>query len=227
MPPQANSPPNAPPPYKGSAKIGQLERWAKSAQIIQLIGLDEAGRGPLAGPVVAGAVALPYPCPIRGLNDSKQLNEATRERLFDRIMERSLAFGIAECDHTEIDSLNILQASLTAMARAWQQVVDKIPGLAAAVVLVDGNMRAKLPPAVIQHPAIKGDGRSYNIAAASILAKVTRDRQMVAYHEQWPQYGFDRHKGYPTKAHRAAVAEHGPCPIHRRSFNMPAQMSLL
>jgi len=217
-----------PPQYpKGKPKCGELERWSRKAGVGLLVGLDEAGRGPLAGPVVAAAVALPSPCPIRGLNDSKLIDEPTREKLFDRIVERALAFGISAAEPAEIDQINILQASLTAMARAWQQVIDQLPDLTEAHVLVDGKMRAKLPDTIIQHPVVKGDARSYNIAAASILAKVTRDRRMVAYHEDYPDYGFNQHKGYPTPMHRAAIAKHGPCPIHRRSFNLPTQMSLL
>lgn len=211
---------------KGKPVCGELERWARRASVGALIGLDEAGRGPLAGPVVAAAVALPHPCPIRGLDDSKRLDEARRETLFTRICERAVGYAIASCDHAEIDRINILQASLTAMARAWQELTERTPSLVDAVVLVDGKMTAKLPKTVSQYPAVKGDARSYNIAAASILAKVTRDRLMVEYDAQFPEYGFARHKGYPTAAHREALERHGPCAIHRRSFNLPAQMTL-
>ena len=187
-----------------------------------LIGLDEAGRGPLAGPVVVAACALPYPCPIAGINDSKQLTEDEREALFEPIMRHALGVGIVVVEHDVIDEMNILRASLHGMALAWEQLVEQLPHLRPSVVLVDGKDRAPLPTEVDQRPIIKGDSRSTNIAAASILAKVSRDRIMRDYHSVYPQYGFDRHKGYPTIEHRSLVEQHGPCPIHRRSFNMPA-----
>ena len=202
-------------------QCGQVEVWARGQGIGLLIGLDEAGRGPLAGPVVAGAAALADPCPIDGLNDSKALSGKVREILFERIHEEALAFGVAVVSPEEIDRINILQASLRAMGLAWKQLVDYRKDLAEAVVLVDGNKRAHLPGHIDQRPIVKGDARSLNIAAASILAKVTRDRIMLKAHETWPQYGFDRHKGYPTAQHRQALRDHGPCPIHRRSFRMP------
>jgi ribonuclease HII len=187
-----------------------------------LIGLDEAGRGPLAGPVVVAACAMPFPCPLEGIDDSKRLSEAERDALFEPISRLALASAVIVVEPAEIDSLNILRASLEGMARAWRALVKAHPELASARVLVDGRDRAPLPPEVLQHPLIKGDSRSLNIAAASILAKVTRDRLMEEAHLHWPQYGFDRHKGYPTVAHRRAIAEHGPCPIHRRSFTLGA-----
>lgn len=201
---------------------GQVETWARGQGFGALIGLDEAGRGPLAGPVVAAAVALPDPCPIEGLNDSKALREDTREALFELIVARADAWAIAWSEPEEIDRINILRASLQAMATAWSEVVAKVPGLGDALVLVDGNQRAPLPGGVDQRPIVKGDARSLNIAAASILAKVARDRRMVEYDSVWPGYGFARHKGYPTRQHRDAIARLGPCPIHRRSFSMPA-----
>lgn len=199
---------------------GQVEDWARAQGYGLLIGLDEAGRGPLAGPVVAAAVALPDPCPIDGIDDSKKLSEARRELLFEAIRTHALGYAVCVVEHGEIDTLNILHAAMAAMARAHHDLVTRIPELAAALALVDGNRRAPIPSDVEQRPIVKGDARSLNIAAASILAKVTRDRIMVRYDAQWPCYGFAQHKGYPTLAHRAALREHGPCPIHRRSFRL-------
>jgi ribonuclease HII len=187
-----------------------------------LIGLDEAGRGPLAGPVVVAACALPYPCPVRGLDDSKRLSETARDALFEPILAAALGSSIIIVDPEEIDALNILRASLAGMARAWAALTARHPELSRSRVLVDGRDRAPLPDDVLQHPLIKGDSRSANIAAASILAKVTRDRLMEDAHRLYPAYGFDKHKGYPTVAHRRAIAAHGPCPIHRRSFTLTA-----
>ncbi|RVT54200.1 ribonuclease HII [Rubrivivax albus] len=174
-------------------------------------GVDEAGRGPLAGPVVAAAVILDDQAPVRGLADSKALTALRRERLFDEIHAKALALCIAEASVEEIDRLNILQATLLAMRRAVEGL-----RLTPKQVLVDGN---RLP--VLKVPAtaiVKGDATVPAISAASILAKVHRDRQCAALHVQWPQYGFDGHKGYPTEAHLAALRAHGPCPAHRRSF---------
>jgi ribonuclease HII len=181
-------------------------------------GVDEAGRGPLAGPVVAAAVILDELKPIRGLNDSKQLGPRTRERLFDEIRAKALCCCIAEASVAEIDSLNILQATLLAMRRAVEGL-----RLRPAKVLVDGN---RLPVLSVQAEAIvKGDAKVKAISAASILAKVHRDRLCVLLHEQHPQYGFDAHKGYPTPEHLAALREHGVCPQHRRGF-APVRMLL-
>jgi ribonuclease HII len=174
-------------------------------------GVDEAGRGPLAGPVVAAAVILDERAPIRGLADSKVLTAAARARLDALIRARALALCVAEASVEEIDRLNILQATLLAMRRAVEGL-----RLLPRQVLVDGN---RLP--VLQVPAtaiVKGDATVAAISAASILAKVHRDRECAALHLRWPQYGFDGHKGYPTAAHLAALREHGPCPAHRRSF---------
>ena len=207
-------------PAPNDARCGELERWAYSRGFVSVVGLDEAGRGPLAGPVVAAAVALPHPCLIEGINDSKLLNEARREALFQPIQEHALAWAIASCSPAEIDEHNILQASLIAMARAFQQLTLDREAVQSVLVVTDGNNRAPLPPEVDQRPLVKGDQRSLNIAAASILAKVTRDRVMQQFDAQWPQYGFAQHKGYPTAAHQEALLNHGPCPIHRRSFNL-------
>jgi ribonuclease HII len=174
-------------------------------------GVDEAGRGPLAGPVVAAAVMLDDLHPIRGLKDSKQLTARARERLFDEIRAKALCCCIAEASVEEIDRLNILQATLLAMSRA----VDGLR-LKPHKVLVDGN---RLPVLKVTAEAIvKGDAKVKAISAASILAKVHRDRLCAVLHEQHPLYGFDGHKGYATAAHLAALREHGACPHHRRSF---------
>lgn len=176
-----------------------------------LAGVDEAGRGPLAGPVVAAAVILDDLQPIDGLNDSKVLTPRRREQLFDQIRARALCCSIAQASVEEIDSLNILQATLLAMQRA----VDGLR-LRPHKVLVDGN---RLP--ILKVPAeaiVRGDSKVKAISAASILAKVFRDRLCMELHAMHPQYGFDGHKGYPTPAHLAALREHGACPQHRRSF---------
>lgn len=173
--------------------------------------VDEAGRGPLAGPVVAAAVVLDDLRPIRGLNDSKKLSAAQRERLFDAVMAQALCTSVAVASVAEIDQLNILQATLLAMRRAVQGL-----RLRPHLVLVDGN---RLPVLDIRAEAIvKGDAKVAAISAASILAKVTRDRWCHELDERYPQYGFAAHKGYGTAAHLAALRAHGPCPEHRRSF---------
>ncbi len=174
-------------------------------------GVDEAGRGPLAGPVVAAAVMLDDLKPIKGLNDSKVLSASTRERLFDEIHAKALCLCIAQASVEEIDTLNILQATMLAMRRAVEGL-----RLRPNKVLVDGN---RLPILKVAAEAIvRGDSRVKAISAASILAKVHRDRLCLALHLEHPQYGFDGHKGYPTPAHLAALKAHGACPHHRRSF---------
>lgn len=176
-----------------------------------ICGVDEAGRGPLAGPVVAAAVILPVGLMIEGLNDSKKLSEKKRETLFDIICEKAVSYGIALASAQEIDERNILNATMLAMRRAVEQL-HPLSDLA----LVDGNTARDFPiPAV---PIVKGDAKSVSIAAASVLAKVTRDRIMVTLDAEYPMYGFAQHKGYPTKAHMEAVRQYGPCPYHRRSF---------
>ena len=179
---------------------------------IKLIcGVDEAGRGPLAGPVCAAAVILPPNLEIPGLNDSKKLTDKKRRELFPIICEKAVAYGIAFADHNEIDQINILQATYLAMERAINNLTVK-PDFA----LIDGN-RAK-DFGVPLETIVGGDGRSASIAAASILAKVTRDDYMLEMAENYPEYAFDVHKGYGTKAHYAAIAQHGPSPIHRMTF---------
>ena len=175
-------------------------------------GVDEAGRGPLAGPVVAAAVILDDLNPVRGLADSKKLSPRRREALYDEIMAKALCCSIAEASVAEIDTLNILQATLLAMQRAVQGL-----RLKPAKVLVDGNRLPRLD--VLAEAIVKGDDKVPVISAASILAKVHRDRWCARYDEQFPQYGFAAHKGYGTAAHLAALREHGACPEHRRSFS--------
>ena len=179
---------------------------------MQVAGVDEAGRGPLVGSVVAAAVILDPNNPIEGLNDSKKLSEKKREMLFVEIQEKAVAWAIAEASHAEIDQLNILQASLLAMRRAVE-ALDIQP----QHVLVDGN---KIPQGLSMscEAIVGGDALHAEISAASILAKVTRDRQMVVLDQQHPQFGFAQHKGYPTKMHFAAIAEHGVIDQHRRSY---------
>ncbi|MBR4880674.1 MAG: ribonuclease HII [Clostridia bacterium] len=174
-------------------------------------GTDEAGRGPLAGPVVAAAVILPEGLMIEGLNDSKKLSEKKREKLYDIIREEAVSFAICEASVEEIDTLNILNASQLAMRRCVEKLVPK-----PEVVLVDGNIARDFP--IIAEPVIKGDALSPYIAAASILANVTRDRMLVELDSQYPEYNFKKHKGYPTKEHREAVIKYGPSPVHRKTF---------
>lgn len=178
----------------------------------QLIcGVDEAGRGPLAGPVCAAAVILPVDCEIEGLNDSKKLSEKRREALFEMIIEKAISYGIGWSDQEEIDQVNILQATFLAMSRAVSQLSP-----AAEFALIDGN---RMPFLNIPGEAIvKGDGQCACIAAASILAKVSRDRLLIEMDRQYPEYGFAQHKGYGTKTHYAAIKRYGILPVHRRSF---------
>ena len=192
------------------------ELWSLENEIYDggaspLCGVDEAGRGPLAGPVCAAAVILPRGLVIEGLNDSKKLSEKRREALYDEITAKALAYGIAFATVEEIEEFNILGATFLAMNRAIGKLSIK-PALA----LIDGNRNKG-----IEYPSrcvIGGDGRCADIAAASILAKVTRDRTMLQMAEKYPQYGFEKHKGYGTAAHYAAIREYGPSEIHRMSF---------
>ena len=182
------------------------------ARPLRIAGVDEAGRGPLAGPVAVAAVILDPERPIDGLNDSKQLSEAAREALFPLIRERALAWRIEFVEREEIDRLNILQATLTGMSRALRALAP-----AADLARIDGNRLPKDLPCPGE-ALVGGDALEPAIMAASILAKVARDARLRELHLQWPQYGFDRHKGYPSPAHLAALAAHGPCPAHRRSY---------
>ena len=183
-----------------------------------IAGVDEAGRGPLAGPVVVAAVVFaPGRTPVNGLGDSKQLTAQRREALYELIVERALAWHVVSIEVEEIDRINILQATLVGMRRALEGVIHTAGGSQACLARIDGNQLPRGLPCPAE-AWIGGDGRDRSIMAASILAKVWRDRAMVALHQQWPQYGFALHKGYATPAHLAALAAHGPCPHHRRSF---------
>lgn len=183
-------------------------------------GIDEAGRGPLAGPVTAGAVILPNDYTHRVLNDSKQLSEKAREELYEEITgDERIRWSSASIEPEVIDTINILQATWRAMAAAFEKLIPR-----PEVALIDGRPVRGFPA---DHRAlVKGDSLSLSIAAASIIAKVERDRLMLTYADQYPEYGFDRHKGYGTAQHLAALKLHGPCPIHRRSFAPVAQAEL-
>ena len=192
-------------------ELWTLENEIYDEGITLLCGVDEAGRGPLAGPVCAAAVILPQNCEIQGLNDSKKLTEKKREALFDVICAAAVSYGIAFATVEEIEEYNILGATFMAMNRAVA-MLDPVPELA----LIDGNRNTgiQIPSRCI----VGGDGKCADIAAASVLAKVTRDRYMRQMAELYPQYGFEKHKGYGTKAHYEAIRAYGPSPIHRPSF---------
>ena len=177
---------------------------------VNVAGVDEVGRGPLAGPVVAAAVILPHDFDVLGIDDSKKLSEKRREELYEIITEKAVAWGIGMADHATIDEINILQAAKLAMKRALAELedVDYITFDAMKIEDID----------IPQESVIKGDSKILAIAAASIVAKVTRDRMMTEYAKQYPGYGFEKNKGYGTKAHYEGISEHGICPIHRRSF---------
>jgi len=176
-----------------------------------IAGIDEAGRGPLAGPVVSAAVILPDVFPVSGITDSKKLTPKKRDALYDQIYIHAVSIGIGIVDAIEIDRINILQASLLSMAIA----VDNL-NPAPDCLLIDGTFRIR--SCLMQYPIVKGDNLSMSIGAASIVAKVTRDRMMQLYHQYYPQYGFEKHKGYPTRSHKDAILRFGSCPIHRKSF---------
>lgn len=194
------------------SELWKFEHAAFEEGFSLVCGVDEAGRGPLAGPVCAAAVILPPDLEIEGLNDSKKLSDKRRRELYDVITEQAIAYGIAMVDEKVIDEINILQATFRAMRQAVEQLSEK-PALA----LVDGNREPDFGDIPVK-TIVKGDSLSANIAAASILAKVTRDRFMEEQDAIYPQYGFSVHKGYGTKAHYAALREYGACPIHRRTF---------
>ena len=187
------------------------ENTARAKGYKNIIGVDEAGRGPLAGPVVAAAVSLAPGWFLEEINDSKMLSPRVRAKLFPIIKKNSLGYGLGIVDVATIDRINILQAALLAMKYA----VEAVP-IKANLLLIDGNK--PIDTEIDQWTIVKGDSLSYSIAAASILAKVTRDKIMEQYHKQFPHYAFDRHKGYGTSLHRNAIKEYGPCPIHRRTF---------
>lgn len=189
----------------------EIEDGLYSDGVKVICGVDEAGRGPLAGPVCAAAVILPPHLEIPGLTDSKKLSDKKRRELFPIIKEQAIAYGIAFASEQEIDEINILQATFLAMQRAIDQLEGK-----ANFALIDGNREKDFGLPVMT--VVKGDSRSANIAAASVLAKVTRDLYMEELAEKYPQYGFEIHKGYGTKAHYAALTEHGASEVHRKSF---------
>ncbi|MBM6802099.1 ribonuclease HII [Mediterraneibacter glycyrrhizinilyticus] len=197
---------------KERERLAQMRKYEEQYKEYRFIcGIDEAGRGPLAGPVVAGAVILPSDCEILFLNDSKKLSAAKREELYDEIMEKAVAVGVGMASPARIDEINILQATYEAMRTAVSEL-----GVEPDILLNDA---VTIPEITIpQVPIIKGDAKSVSIAAASIIAKVTRDRLMVQYEEVLPGYGFAKHKGYGSKEHIEAIRRLGPTPIHRRAF---------
>jgi len=190
----------------------ELEKAAKISGFKYICGVDEAGRGPLAGPVCAAAVILPEDCEIEGLNDSKKISEKKREVLFDVICEKAVSYSIAFGTLEEIEEFNILEATFLAMNRA----IDNLD-IKADFALIDGN-RVPRDIKIPCQTVIKGDAKSCSVAAASILAKVTRDRLLLEYDEKYPEYNFKKHKGYGTKEHSDLILKYGPCPIHRMSF---------
>ena len=197
---------------KELSRTNAMKKYEREyASFSYLCGIDEVGRGPLAGPVVAGAVILPKDCDILYLNDSKQLSEKKREELYDVIMEKALATGLGFVSPERIDEINILQATYEAMRQAIDNLKYKPDLLLNDAVTIPGV-------SIKQVPIIKGDAQSISIAAASIIAKVTRDRLMVEYDQVYPEYGFASNKGYGAKAHIEAIKKYGPTPIHRRSF---------
>lgn len=190
----------------------ELEKSANLSGFTYVCGVDEAGRGPLAGPVCAAAVILPQDAEIKGLNDSKKLSEKKREALFDIIKEKAIAYSIAFASVEEIEEHNILNATFIAMNRAIENLSVK-----ADYALIDGNRVPKEIP-IDCETVVKGDAKSASIAAASILAKVTRDRLLLQYDDKYPEYNFAKHKGYGTKEHIEAIKKYGPCEVHRASF---------
>ncbi len=197
---------------KEKERIEHLKEYErKYGSYHAICGIDEAGRGPLAGPVVAGAVILPKDCDILYINDSKQLSAKKREELYDVIMEQAVAVGVGVVSCTRIDEINILNATYEAMRQAIEKLSIKPDILLNDAVLIPGVD-------IVQVPIIKGDAKSISIGAASIIAKVTRDRMMEEYAGLYPQYGFEGHKGYGSAAHIEAIKKYGPCPIHRKTF---------
>ncbi len=197
---------------KERARLASMRAYEEQYEHLGYVcGIDEVGRGPLAGPVMAAAVILPKDCEILYLNDSKKLSAGRREALYDEIMAKALAVGVGEVSHSRIDEINILQATYEAM----RQAVDALE-ITPQVLLIDAVTipNVKIP----QVPIVKGDAKSVSIAAASVIAKVTRDRLMIRCHEQYPVYGFDKNKGYGSREHIEALRQYGPCKIHRRTF---------
>ncbi len=201
------------------AEMKQAEEELHRRGYRYIAGVDEVGRGPLAGPVVTAAVVLPEDFDVPGVDDSKKLSPKRREELYDVIMDRALAVGIGQADHQVIDDINILQATKKAMGQAIEEAdraLREACGSGIDFVLLDAVQLEGL--AIPQHAMVKGDANVLAIAAASIIAKVTRDRMMVEYAEEYPWYAFESNKGYGTKAHYEGIREHGICPIHRRTF---------
>ena len=194
----------------------QIELFEQFDKFKVVCGTDEAGRGPLAGPVVAAAVILPNDFPIEILNDSKKMNQKDRIKAEKVIKEKAVAWSVTAVSHKTIDKINILNASLLAMKKCYEKIRDK--GFEVSILLCDGNKTPDVDCPV--EAIVKGDGKIPEIMAASILAKNHRDRLMVMAHEKWPQYGFNRHNGYPTKEHYEALGKYGPCPIHRLTFRL-------
>jgi ribonuclease HII len=192
------------------------ETQAKALGYKIIVGVDEAGRGPLAGPVVSGAVVLPHDCVLTGINDSKKLTEKQRDTLYPQIMETALAVATGLASPAEIDRMNILKAALLSMKRAVNNLSSSGGKIVPDYLLIDGKFTIDMP--VQQTAIIKGDSKSISIAAASIIAKVTRDAIMRDLHKQYPEYNFKQHKGYPTKAHKEAILQYGASPVHRMSF---------
>ncbi len=205
-----------PPPGNNSAgNLLQFEQSLWSRGLIRVAGTDEVGRGPLAGPVVAAAVILPPDCDVSLFNDSKKLSHTKRLKALEYLHTLDAHIGVAFVDHVKIDEINILQASLLAMKQSIEQLINN--KTAPDFLLVDGKF--EVPCSLAQTALIKGDSRSASIAAASIVAKETRDAFMAELHQQFPQYNFKQNQGYPTKEHKQAIAEFGPCPYHRKTFN--------
>lgn len=201
---------------KEELRLEEMRKEERAAlELSPIAGVDEAGRGPLAGPVVAACAVIPLDYPFYYLNDSKKMSEKRREALFEVLQKEAIAFGIGIVSPERIDEINILQATYEAMREALKDM-EKRFSLSPNILLNDAVTIPGIP--IPQKAIVHGDAKSLSIAAASVLAKVTRDHIMLEYDEQYPKYGFKQHKGYGTKVHREAILTHGPCPIHRRSF---------
>ena len=201
---------------KEELRLEEMRKEERAAlELSPIAGVDEAGRGPLAGPVVAACAVIPLDYPFYYLNDSKKMSEKRREALFEDLQKEAVAFGIGIVSPERIDEINILQATYEAMREALKDM-EKRFSLSPNILLNDAVTIPGIP--IPQKAIVHGDAKSLSIAAASVLAKVTRDHIMLEYDEQYPKYGFKQHKGYGTKVHREAILTHGPCPIHRRSF---------
>ena len=201
---------------KEELRLEEMRKEERAAlELSPIAGVDEAGRGPLAGPVVAACAVIPLDYPFYYLNDSKKMSEKRRESLFEDLQKEAIAFGIGIVSPERIDEINILQATYEAMREALKDM-EKRFSLSPNILLNDAVTIPGIP--IPQKAIVHGDAKSLSIAAASVLAKVTRDHIMLEYDEQYPKYGFKQHKGYGTKVHREAILTHGPCPIHRRSF---------